>query len=381
MKNPMKRPLLRTLIALLLATASLSTVHAEIHFTDIAGRAITLQQPAKKIILGEGRFLAILGVLGVEQPLDKIAGMMNEFRLYDPAGFQQFKTAYPEIEDIPTFGQTNESSVSVEKIILLKPEVAIFGLNGHGPGARSKHIIDQLTAVGIKIVFIDFREDPINNTAKSVEIVGKVLGFEASAQRYAERYRSSIATIQQRVATLSTKDYPKVLFDLRASAKQTCCMSVAKGMFADMARIAGGTSIADGLLTGSVGQLSTEHVLSTHFDFYVATSSGSETQNTEGHYESPVLGAAVSQNRARQSLTDLIKLRQFTELDAMQAGNAYGLWHHFYNSPLNLYAIEKLATWLHPALFADLNPEHTLNELLHGFGPIQLEGTYAINLK
>jgi len=49
-------------------------LQAEIRVTDLRGREIVLEQPAERIILGEGRFLAALGVLD-DNPLDRVAGM------------------------------------------------------------------------------------------------------------------------------------------------------------------------------------------------------------------------------------------------------------------------------------------------------------------
>ena len=101
--------------------------------TDILGREVEINDQVGQVILGEGRFLAAFGVLGINSPLSRVAGMLNEFRKFDPASFGKYREAYPEIDFIPIFGQTSEDTVSIEKIISLKPDVAIFGVEGHGP--------------------------------------------------------------------------------------------------------------------------------------------------------------------------------------------------------------------------------------------------------
>ncbi len=370
---------------LFLSISHINLSHASIQITDIAGRNITLDAPAQRIILGEGRFLAVLGVLGVNRPLDRVVGMMNDFKQFDPAGYQAYQTAFPEIDQIPTFGQTSETSVSVEKILQLKPEVAIFGLDGHGPGAKSKDILEILSAVGVKVVFIDFRQNPIQHTARSVEIVGQVLGYSDAALAFSQDYQQRLNHIRTTLADVPQSAYPKVLLDVWASTKQPCCFTIAEGLFADMALFAGGISIAKGQLPGPVGKISAEAALISGFDIYIGTYSGAltsnqTTHNQPTHYNSLILGAQVPYDNAQQSLKTVLNGRHFSHLSPVTSGRSYALWHHFYNSPLNLYAIESMAKWFHPDRFQSLNPENTLTELLKGFAPVDLKGTYSATL-
>ncbi|RBP50726.1 ABC transporter substrate-binding protein [Arenicella xantha] len=353
---------------------------ARISVVDIAGRTVELEKPATRVILGEGRFISIFSVLGIKQPITRIAGMMNEFELYDPDTYNAYRQAYPDIDQIENFGRTSAESVSVEKILLLNPDLAIFGLSGHGPSAQSKHITETLEAANIPVVFVDFSQEPIKHTANSVEIIGALLGASDKAFEFAERYRNSLALIEKRVAQIPLSAYPSVLFELKANASQECCLSVGKGMFADMAEFAGGRSIASDLLKGPVGQLSYEHVLSTNFDVFIGTAIGSMSRGSDA--DSLLLsGAGVSVNDARQSLSRFVAARKFAELDAVKNKRAYSLWHHFYNSPLNLYAIEQMAQWFHPELFADLAPQDTLKSMLSGSNPVNLNGAYSVSIE
>lgn len=355
---------------------------APITVTDIAGRTVTLPAPAQKVVLGEGRFMAIFGVLGVTDPVSRVAGMMNEFRLYDASGYAQYQKAFPGIDQIPNFGHTSEQSVSIEKILLLNPDVAIFGLDGHGPGAASAHIIQRLEAARIPVVFIDFRVDPIANTAKSVELVAKVLGADSAGAAFRQWYDAELADISRRVASIPKADYPTVLFDLRVEGSQECCFTVGKGLFASMAEFVGARSLATDVMATPVGKLSKEFVLSAEFDFYVGTATGgaADLNAKSPVFERIVTGATITPMQARQSLRDILSARGFNQLKPVQAGRAYGLWHHFYNSPLNLYAIQAMAQWFHPKVFADLQPEQTLQKMLGGFKPVALDGTYAVGV-
>ncbi|AKH20582.1 ABC transporter substrate-binding protein [Sedimenticola thiotaurini] len=349
---------------------------AEIRITDIAGRTVVLEAPAERIILGEGRFLAVLGVLGVEQPLSRVVGMMNEFRRFDPTGFSRYREAFPEIDQVATFGQTSEQTVSIEQAILAQPEVAIFGLQGHGPGVRSRHIVERLEAAGIKVVFIDFRQKPLEHTARSVEIVARVLGLDQRGREFAQRYQQELHRVIDRLKSSPPEQCPSVLLEVRVDLEQPCCLTIASGMFADMIDAAGGCNVARGLLSGPTGQLSMEHVIATAPEVYIGTAVGQAVPDQR--YRHIVLGAGSDRESARHSLEAMLTRDGFAGLPAMQNHRAHGLWHHFYNSPLNIYALQKIAQWLHPKLFEDLQPEQLLQELLRGFQPVDLNGVYAI---
>ncbi|MEM9313539.1 MAG: iron ABC transporter substrate-binding protein [Pseudomonadota bacterium] len=375
----MNRTLATRLLTLALALLAPLPSTAAITLTDIAGRRVTLEQPAKRLVLGEGRFVSVLGVLGLEHPIDYVAGMMNEFRVYDPTSFKRYTEAFPSIDDVPSFGNTSEATVSVEKLLSLLPDLAIFGLSGHGPGTQSRHVIDRLEAAGIPVLFIDFRQDPVANTAPSVMLVANALGLDDRGRAYSDYYTQQLARVTDGVGDLSPDAQPRVLFDLRASASTPCCLTVAKGMFADLAQLAGARSMATDILPGPTGMIGLETALTADFDFYVGTAIGSGA-NQRGRYEHLAAGPGISDEQATASLRAVLEERGMSELPAVQRGRAALLWHHFYNSPLNLFAIQAMAKWFHPQRFADLRPEDTLAQLLAGFAPVDLEGTYAISL-
>ncbi len=370
----MCRYLLLGLLCLLAVPAA-----AEIRITDIAGRTVVLEAPADRIILGEGRFLAVLGVLGVEQPLSRVVGMMNEFRRFDPAGFSRYQEAFPEIDQVATFGQTSEQTVSIEQAILARPEVAIFGLQGHGPGVRSSYVVERLEAAGVKVVFIDFRQKPLEHTARSVEIVAQVLGLEHRGRAFAERYQQELDRVVGRLRSTPPDHCPSVLLEVRVDLEEPCCFTIGEGMFADMIDAAGGCNVASGLLPGPTGQLNMEHVIATAPEVYIGTATGQAVPGQA--YRHIVLGAGSDRKTARDSLQAILTRDGFAGLPAVKNGRAHGLWHHFYNSPLNIYALQKIAQWLHPKLYEDLQPERLLQELLNGFKPVDLSGVYAITGK
>ena len=346
--------------------------------TDILGREVKINDQVEKVILGEGRFVAAFGVLDIDKPFAKVAGMMNEFRKFDPATFQKYRETYPEIDSISVYGQTSEDTVSIEKIIALKPDVAIFGVEGHGPKARSKLIIDILKEVGIPIVFIDFRQQPLKNTAKSIEIIGQIMGREKQAESFSAFYKSELAKITDRLSENKTS-CPTVLLEIRVGLGEECCMTISRGMFADMIEKAGACNIAKDVLPGEAGLLNLEYVITKAPDIYIGTAVGSVKGPMSGKGRI-VLGTGIDESTARSSLEQALKRAGINSLPAVENKRAHAIWHHFYNSPLNLYAFQKMAKWFHPELFNDIDPEKTLEQLLTLFEPVDLSGVYAVSV-
>ena len=371
------RRLLR-LLGLAALCLCLPSAGGALEIVDIAGRKISLERPAKRILLGEGRFLVAMSLLAPTDPLARVAGVLNEFRMYDPAGFAAYAEVFPEIETLPVFGQASEESVSLERAILLKPDAAVFGLSGHGPRKTSKALIGRLEDAGIPVVFIDFRDDPLANTANSMRILGRILGLDDEGERFAAFHERETARVLQRTAALDGPR-PLVLLEARVGLGDDCCFTIAKGMFASLIEAAGGRNIAEGRLPGATGVLSLEYVLTADPDVYLGTAIGSsrDSRRASGRI---ALGAGVAAEDARASLAAALDRPGLGTLTAVRRKRAYGLWHHFYNSPLNVYALQRIAKWLHPKAFRDIDPEATLKDLLARLRPVDLSGTYAIGL-
>ena len=371
------RRLLRCL-GLAVLCLCLPSAGGALEVVDIAGRKVSLERPAKRVLLGEGRFLVAISLLAPDDPLARVAGVLNEFRMYDPAGFAAYAEVFPEIDTLPIFGQASEASVSLEKAILLKPDAAFFGLSGHGPRETSKMLIRRLEDAGIPVVFIDFRDDPLANTAKSMRILGRVLGLDDEGERFAAFHQREVTKVLQRSAALEGPQ-PRVLLEARVGLGDPCCFTIAKGMFASLIEAAGGNNIAQGRLPGATGVLDLEYVLSADPDVYLGTAVGSLRDGPPASGRI-VLGVGVAAEDARASLAAALDRPGFAMLAAVRRKRAYGLWHHVYNSPLNVYALQRIAKWLHPTTFRDIDPEATLTDLLARLRPVDLSGTYAVGL-
>lgn len=340
--------------------------------TDLAGREISVPEKVDRILLGEGRFLTALAILEREAPLARVVGMQGEFKRLDPAGYAQFRERFPVIDEIPRVGQLSPASFSVERAIALAPDVAFFGLEGHGPSPDDREVVDRLEQAGVTVVFIDFRREPVANTPPSIELMGAVLGREPEAMEFVEAYRHELARVSNGLAGIESK--PDVFIENRVGLSQECCDTMADGMMGRFIALAGGHNIATALIPGTHGTLSLEYLLGAQPDLYIGTAIGSpESAADSGRI---ILGAGVTPELARRSLARALDRPGIRELQAVRDGHAYAVWHHFYNSPLNVAAVQVFAKWIHPEAFRDLDPADTLRRFHERFQPFPAEGTY-----
>ncbi|MGH7003361.1 MAG: ABC transporter substrate-binding protein, partial [Alphaproteobacteria bacterium] len=67
-------------------------------------------------------------------------------------------------------------------------------------------------------------------------------------------------------------------------------------------------------------------------------------------------------------------------LTAIRAGHGFAVSHQLSISALSVLVLECFAKWIHPALFADLDPSDTLAEINRRFMAVPMEGTFWTSL-
>ena len=340
--------------------------------TDIVGREVSVDRPVERFVVSEGRYIPLLALLRPDNPVEGLVGMMTTLGWTQPGLEKQLYARFPEARDIPLFGHRSADSVSVERIIDLDPQVAVFGLGDHGPGAESAELIAQLEAAGIAVVFIDFRLDPLNNTIPSVELIGRILGEEARAAEYVDFYRARRDAVAARVAEVTHR--PTVFMQVHPG-RRDCCWGMADGMLGPFVEQAGGINIADRAAPGPTTQHTAEFLIVEDPDVWIGTASGTVEEYERG--DLPVaVGPGMTADTAADSLNRYLSAPEFAHLSAVRNGRAHVFWHNFYNSPFNVVVLEALAGWIHPDRFRDTDPQATLEHIVATFLPFVADGTY-----
>ena len=374
---------IRTIAALLggvlLFQASLAQAARTV--TDLAGRTVEIPMKVERVVLGESRYIPALAILEGDRVVDRLAGLLPDFEKTDPAGYAQYLERFPALAGIPRVGHASADSFSLESVLSMGADLAIFSVEGHGPGARNSELIERLERAGVAVVFIDFRQNPLRNTPKSMAVLGEVLGRQNEANTFNDFYRTELDRVTDAVAEIPRDQWPTIFLHSRVGLHDSCCETMVHGMMGLFIEAAGGINIAADRIPGVSGVLNLEYLITDQPDRYLATAIGSvdlEMAVEEQPYV--VLGAGVSEPVACRSLARVTDRPGLAALDAIREQRAFAIWHHFYNTPLNVVAVQALARWLHPKQLGHLQPERTLADFYERFQPVELNGTYWVTL-
>jgi iron complex transport system substrate-binding protein len=340
---------------------------APIRVMDIVGRAIVLARPARRIVLGAWVSFDALSLLHPE-PVGLIVGWAEGgANAIQPTILRE---KFPAIDRVPVIGRGSFDTISAEAVIAQKPDLVLLSrFDAFRYGAEAPPAIAQIEAAGIPVAIVDFFLDPLRNTAPSLRILGELLGRTEQAEAFLAFYGERLAAIEARLASRSPSR-PSVFLHAFATRPE-CCFSAGPGTIDGFIRLAGGHNIGTEKISAPVGQLSREFVLTRDADLYVATAI-SEGAVGGGF----VLGPGIAAERAARGFTALLERNDLAVLGAVSRRRAFGLWHLFVHTPAHIVAIEALAKWTHPELFADLEPQATLDEINRRFLAAPLQGTF-----
>lgn len=356
--------MLRTSIcASLVVLGTMATAEAApITVTDVLGREVTFEGQIERIAIAEARQLVALSIVD-RDVARKVVGM-GSLRQFDDEVEFAFYATYPNLEGLPPID--GDLAISPELTIAADPDIVIMSAGTFSTDVLL-NIVDTLQDAGIPSVFIDFRADPWENTIPSIQLLGEVLGQEETAAAYVELYQEHRGLVLDRIAS-NDPERPSVFMFMQASASNNLMTpgDANLGVFIDAA---GGRNIGSGVVPGMFGALAAEYVLAEDPDIFIGTG-GTHFSTDQG----VVAGPGVALETLQESLRTVSGFPVLAQLTAVAEGKVHALWHNFHNSPLNIVAFEVLATWFHPALFADIDPAATRAEINERFLSVPFEG-------
>ncbi|WP_417710348.1 ABC transporter substrate-binding protein [Roseibium aggregatum] len=346
--------------------------------TDITGREVEVEVPVEKVILGEGRQIYFTAALDGEDPFKRVVGWRDDFEKADNDGYHQYLEKYPEMADLPTFGGMKNGTFDVEQAVALQPDVIILNLDAKVATEEGGYI-EKLGKVGIPVVYVDFREKPMENTETSMRLIGKLYGKEEKAEEFIEFRAAEIAKVTDKLAAQKDLVKPIVFMERAGGYSDDCCMSFGNENFGKMVEMAGGINMAADIIPGTFGTVNPEQIIASDPDQIIVTGANWELYVPGGNWVG--VGSGADPEVSADKLANLMKRPGFTGVKAVSENNVHAIWHQFYNSPYQFVAIQQIAKWLHPDLFADLDPDATFKELHDRFLPIDYRPGYFVSLK
>lgn len=342
--------------------------------TDIDGNQVEIPDHPQRIVLGESRMLYTLALLEPGDPFRHIVGWPRDLLKYDSQTWNSFARHFPQMLKIPSLGNGGPNAINPEQILALRPDVVILPSLARYDDADVR-LVSMLKAAHVPVVKIDLRVHLLQNTRRSVEIFGEVLNQQARAQAFNRFYDAHMQVIRQRLADYHGRK-PTVLLQLHLGRRNECCVTAVNGSLGELLTLAGGENIAGKTQHGVFGRLSEEAVIAAQPDYYFATGFGAN--DAQGLLK---LGPDVAPDAVVRSFRQLTAQQNgLRELTALRNGHSAVLWMNFYLSPWHVAATEFMAKTLYPQLFADIDPQQTLETLFRDFLPIPYSGTLFMNI-
>lgn len=372
----------RTVMALTIAAATLFAVPSAFAqaFTvhDVAGRDVSFDKPVDKVVLGEGRLIYSIATIETDDPFAKVVGWRKDLMTTDFDGFKAYEAKFPEVKDIPFLGKLTDGTLQTESIVKLDPDVVILTI-GDKQAAEEVGLEKMLDGIGVKVVYVDFREHILDNTVPSLHILGQLFGKEARADEVADYWQGQMDRVAD-VLKANNPTRPNV-FMYRAAGLTDCCGTFGKDNFGLMVELAGGHNLGSDFLPGYTGTINPEQVIASNPDVIIATGSNWSQYKKDANYVNVGPNAAPTVEQSRATLKSLVEGPAFVGSKAVANGDVHAIWHQFYTSPYQFVAIQRIAKWLHPDLFADLDPDATFQEFHDKFLPIDYQPGYWLSVK
>ncbi|WP_293853694.1 ABC transporter substrate-binding protein [uncultured Alsobacter sp.] len=351
-----------------------------VEVTDLAGRTVQVKRGVGRMVLGEGRQLYGLAVLDKDDPFRRVVAWRDDLKVNDPDAWRKYKAKFPKAETIVDLGNPYAGDFNLEAIIALDADVVVLDL-GNFFRAKETGLIAKLEKAGIPTVFIDWREDPSQNTLPSLLLLGRIMDREREALAFADFYLRQTRLVYARVGNVKEKDRPLVFMERAAGFNpNACCATWGATNFGKFVEEAGGRNWGSRMFSSTAGgDVAVEKIVADDPRFYILT--GANWAEANPASTAVPFGYEATPERVQARLKGLSERTGVALLTATKEKRVMGLYHQFYNSPYAFVAVQAIAKALHPALFSDIDPQATWKELHERFLPVAPSGIFWATLQ
>lgn len=355
----MKVPVM--LSGLMFASLSCAATTYPVTITDMDNQQITLQKEPKRVILQDGRDIMALALLDREAPFNRVVAWNNLLKKQDSRSWALLSDKWPEAKNIIDMGFSDQGEVNLESVLAKQPDVMIAQLRAK-PALEQTGVIATLKKLNIPVIFLDYEMHPLENTAKSVDLLGVVMNKEAEAKAYTDYYQQKLSAVQK--VAQAEKNKPTVFIEPIAGNSESCCFTHGHNGWGGLVEAVGGKNIGSQLLPGSSGFVSVEQIIAMKPDVYVMTGSKRQNENVLP------FGFNVSKEEVGATFSRLLARTPFQTIQPVEKGNVFGVYHHFYNHPYNIIGMEVLAKDFYPQAMSHIDPEADYHHIIRHFTSI-----------
>jgi len=356
---------LLTLAAVCVSTLSFAE---ETTVTDVLGRQVTFDSPAKRVVVGfyPEDYMAI----GTEAAYDNVVGMSKYIWQARSASWNAYVTHRPSLDDIPEIGRVDTNAFSVEKVISLSPDVVMLA-DWQFKALASD--VERMKNAGIAVVVVDYNAQTVERHVQTTNLIGEITGQQKRAEIIANEYQQNVEMISERLAKANL-DKPKVYTEYGASGVDEVGYTFGKNMWGAIATMAGGDNISAPFVEWW-GKLNPEQIIAANPDVIVMT--GYESGSAD---DAMIMGEGVEATLAKERLAGFKNRIGWSSISAVKNNRMYAAYHGACRTIIDGALIQFYAKIMYPDVFSDLNPEEEYEAFYDKYLPIKPAGTFMTEL-
>ena len=347
-----------------------AAAHAKlVQITDVNGRKVTVDLPAKRVVLGF--YYQDYMAIGGKDALNNVVGFSKAvWADWAPPSWAAFSKAVPKLNQLADVGEVEVGTFSVEKVLALKPDLLILA-DWQYKALGSD--LARINKAGIPIVVLDYNAQTVAKHIQSTKLIGTLTGQQQKADKLAADYKRIADTIQARVKKANLPK-PKVYVEFGNKGPAEHSVTFGKSMWGSMATLVGGNNIAASSVE-FYGPINPEKVLAAKPDVIVIT--GRETELKKSP-TAMVMGWGIPKAEAEKRLAGFAKRAGWANLPAIKNNRLYAAYHANSRTLSDGASIQFMAKAIYPQLFKDFNPEKTYTDFYRQNLPVVPNGTFYL---
>lgn len=173
------------------SAGAVATALPPITVSDDLGRSVTLERVPQRIVSLAPSVTEILFAIGAGPQV---------------VGRTTFCNYPAEVAALPTVGGFAATSISIEAIVGLQPDLVIAG------SARQQPVVEQLERLGLPVVVL--APDSIEAVYDGIRLLGGLTGHADEADRVVATMQQRIAAVTAVVATIPAAERPRVYWEV-----------------------------------------------------------------------------------------------------------------------------------------------------------------------
>lgn len=365
----MKRRFSSLALAAALSLGAASVYAKPVQITDVAGRKVTADLPAKRVVLGF--YYQDYMAVGGKNALDNVVGFSKAvWSDWAPPSWAAFGKAVPKLNQLADVGEVEVGTFSVEKVLSLKPDLLVLA-DWQYQALGSD--LDRITKAGIPIIVLDYNAQTVAKHVQSTKLLGAITGRQQKADKLAADYKRIVDNIQARVKKANLPK-PKVYIEFGNKGPAEHSVTFGKSMWGAMINQVGGNNISAPFVE-FYSPVNPEKVLAAKPDVIIIT--GRETE-LKKNPSAMVMGWGISKAEAEQRLAGFAKRPGWANLPAVKNNRLYGAYHANSRTLSDGASVQFVAKAVYPELFKDLNPEKTYMDFYRQNLPVVPNGTFYL---